>query len=87
MSISWIADIKPVESQMCPVSNGALACFPILPNKHRSIRAYLSEKRRKLRIFSIVHIFGKYGGDCDFRERFNDYEGLVAVDHDEQFCN
>jgi len=69
------------------LSNDALTCLPILPNKHRSIREYLSEKRRKLRIFSTVQIIGSSIDDCDFRERFSDYEGAVAVDLDERFCD
>ncbi len=68
------------------LSNDALTCLPILPNKHRSIRKYLSEKRRKLRIFFIGQIIGESVDDCDFRERFSDYEGTVTVDIDEKFA-
>ena len=54
-------------------------------NKLKSIWEYLSEKCRKLRIFSIGQIIGESVDDCDFRERFSDYEGAVAVDLDERF--
>jgi hypothetical protein len=69
------------------LSNDALTCLPILPNKHSSIRAYLSEKRRKVRIFSIGQIISSSIDDFDFREKFSDYEGTVAVDLDERFCD
>ena len=43
------------------------------------------EKRRKLRIYSIGQIIGSSIDDCDFRERFSDYERAVAVNLDERF--
>ena len=63
-----------------------MTCLPILPNKHRSILEYLSEKRRKLHIFSIGQITGSSIDGCDFRERFSDYEGAVAVNLNERFA-
>jgi hypothetical protein len=57
-----------------------------VPNPHRSMREYLSEKRGNLRIFSIGQIVGNSIYDCDFRERFSGYEGVVAVDLDERFA-
>jgi hypothetical protein len=57
-----------------------------VPNPHRSIREYLSEKRRKLRIFSIGQIIGESFDDCDYLERFSNYDGAVAVDLDERFA-
>ena len=57
-----------------------------MPNPNRSIRQYLTDRRRKLRIFSIGQIIGESVDDCDFRERFSDYEGAVAVDLDERFA-
>jgi len=56
-----------------------------VPNPNRSIRQYLTERRSNLRIFSIGQIIGESIDDCDFRERFSDYEGAVAVDLDERF--
>jgi hypothetical protein len=56
-----------------------------VPNPHKSIREYLSEKRRKLRIFSIGQIIGDSVYKDDFRERFGPIEGVVAVDLDERF--
>jgi len=57
-----------------------------VPNPNRSIRQYLTDRRRKLRIFSIGQIIGESIDDCEFRERFSDYEGTVAVDLDELFA-
>jgi hypothetical protein len=57
----------------------------MLQKKHGSIRQYLSKKRRKLRIISIDHVIDSSIDDCDFRERFSDYEEAVAVDLDERF--
>jgi len=57
-----------------------------VPNPHRSIREYLSEKRRKLRIFSIGQIIGDSVYEDDFREKFGPIEGAVALDLDERFA-
>lgn len=57
-----------------------------VPNPNRSIRQYLTDRRRKPRIFSIGQIFGSSIDGCDLRERFSDYEGVVAVDLDERFA-
>jgi len=46
---------------------------------------YLSEKRRKLHIFSIVQIIGESVFECDFREKFGYLDRAVAVDLDERF--
>jgi hypothetical protein len=54
-------------------------------NPHRSVREYLSEKRRKLRIFSIGQIIGDSVYECDFREKFNGLDGAVAMDLDERY--
>jgi len=54
-------------------------------NKHRSIREYLSEKRRKLRIFSIGQIIGDSVYKDDFRREFGRLDGPVALDLDERF--
>ena len=55
-------------------------------NKHRSIREYLSEKRRKLRIFSIGQVIGESVYEDDFRREFGPIDGAVAVDLDERFA-
>jgi len=55
-------------------------------NQHKSIRQYLSEKRRKLRFFSIGQIIGESVYEDDFRKRFRPIEGAVAVDLDERFA-
>jgi len=57
-----------------------------VPNPHRSIREYLSKKRRKLRIFSIGQIIGDSVFDCDFKKKFGGLDGAVAVDLDEGFA-
>ena len=57
-----------------------------VPNPHRSIREYLSEKRSNLRIYSIGQIIGESVYEDDFRERFGPIEGVVAIDLDEQFA-
>jgi len=57
-----------------------------VPNPHRSIREYLSEKRSKLRIFSIGQIIGDSVYEDDFREKFGGIDGAVAVDLDERFA-
>jgi hypothetical protein len=57
-----------------------------VPNPHRSIREYLSEKRSTLRFFSIGQIIGDSVYDCDFRERFGGHNEKVAVDLDERFA-
>ena len=57
-----------------------------VPNPHRSIREYLSEKRSKLRIFSIGQIIGDSNYECDFREKFGGMDGAVAVDLYERFA-
>ncbi len=56
-----------------------------VPNPHRSIREYLSEKRSNLRIFSIGQIIGDSIYECDFREGFGSLDGAVAVDLDERY--
>ena len=53
---------------------------------HRSIREYLSEKRSILRILSIGQIIGESVYDCDFSDRIDVLEGVVAVDLDERFA-
>jgi hypothetical protein len=55
-------------------------------NKHRSIREYLSKKRRKLRLFSIGQVISESVYEDDFRERFGSIKGAVAVDLDERFA-
>jgi hypothetical protein len=57
-----------------------------VPNPHRSIREYLSEKRSKLPIFSIGQIIGDSVYKCDFRKKFSKLDGAVAVDLDERFA-
>ena len=57
-----------------------------VPNPSRSIRQYLTDRRSILRIFPIGQIIGKSVDDCDFRERFSDYEGTADVDLDEWFA-
>jgi hypothetical protein len=48
-------------------------------NKHKSIREYLSDKRRKLRIFSIGQVIGESVYKDDFRKQFGPIEGAVAM--------
>jgi uncharacterized iron-regulated protein len=57
-----------------------------VPNPHRSIRQYLSEKRSNLRIFSIGQIIGDSVYECDFREKFGGLNGAVAVDLNDGFA-
>jgi uncharacterized protein (UPF0216 family) len=57
-----------------------------VPNPHRSVREYLSEKRSNLRIFSIGQIIGDSVYDCDFREKVGGLDGAVALDLDERFA-
>jgi hypothetical protein len=57
-----------------------------VPNPHRSVREYLSEKRSSLRFFSIGQIIGDSVYDCDFRDRFGGLDRAVAVDLDESFA-
>ena len=56
-----------------------------VPNPHRSIREYLSEKRSNLRIFSIGQIIGDSVYEDDFRDKFSNVDGAVAIDLDERF--
>ncbi len=56
-----------------------------VPNPHRSVREYLSEKRSSLRFFSIGQIIVDSVYDCDFREKFGSLDGAVAVNLDEGF--
>ena len=56
-----------------------------VPNPHKSIREYLSEKRSNLRIFSIGQIIGDSVYEDDFRDKFGDLDGVVALDLDERF--
>ena len=56
-------------------------------NNHRSIREYLSEKRRKLRIYSIGQVIGESVYEDDFRREFGPIEGTVALDLDERFAD
>jgi hypothetical protein len=53
---------------------------------HRSIRKYLAEKRRKLRIYSIGQIIGDSVYEDDFRREFGHIDGAVAVDLDELYA-
>ena len=54
-------------------------------NPNRSIRQYLTDRRRKLRIFSIGQIIGESVDECDFRDKFSGLDGAVAVDLDESY--
>ena len=56
------------------------------PNPQRSIRQYLSEKRSKLRIFSICQIIGDSVYEDDFRKKFGEFDGAVVVDLDDRFA-
>jgi hypothetical protein len=56
-----------------------------VPNPHRSIREYLSEKRSNLRIYSIGQIIGDSVYEDDFRREFGRLDGPVALDLDERF--
>jgi hypothetical protein len=56
-----------------------------VPNPHKSIRQYLIEGRSDLRIFSIGQIIGDSVYNCDFREKFGELDGAVAVDLNERF--
>jgi len=55
-------------------------------NKHRSIREYLSGKRRKLRAASIGQVIGKSVYEGDFRREFGHIDGAVAIDLDERYA-
>ena len=54
-------------------------------NNHNSIREYLSEKRRKLRMVSIGQVIGDSVYEDDFRRRFGPVEGAIALDLDDRF--
>jgi hypothetical protein len=56
-----------------------------VPNPHRSIREYLTEKRSNLRMFSIGQIIGESVYNCDFQEKFSGLDEAVAIDLDERF--
>ena len=49
------------------------------------VREYLSVKRRKLRIFSIGQVIGDSIYEDDFREKFGNPDGAVALDLDERY--
>ena len=55
-------------------------------NNHRSIREYLSEKRRKLRIYSIGQAIGESVYEDDFRREFGPIDGAVALDLDARYA-
>jgi hypothetical protein len=55
-------------------------------NKHRSIREYLTGKRRKLRVASIGQVIGESVYEDDFRREFGHVDGAVAVDLDERYA-
>ena len=57
-----------------------------VPNPNRSIRQFLTDRRRNLRIFSIGQIIGDSAFECDFREKFGHINAAVAVDLDEGFA-
>ena len=57
-----------------------------VPNPHRSVREYLSEKRSSLRFFSIGQIIRDSVYECDFREGFGSLDRAVAVVLDERFA-
>jgi hypothetical protein len=54
-------------------------------NNHNSIREYLSEKRRKLRMVSVGQVIGDSVYEDDFRRRFGPVEGAIALDLDDRF--
>jgi choline kinase len=49
------------------------------------VREYLSEKRRKLRIFMFGQIVGDSVYDCDLLEKLRNPDGAVALDLDERY--
>ena len=55
-------------------------------NQHGSIREYLSEKRRKLRMVSIGQVIGESVYKDDFRREFGPIDGAVALDLDDRFA-
>ena len=57
-----------------------------VPNLNRSIRQYLTDMRRKLRIFSIGQIMGDSVYLDDFRREFGLVEGADALDLDLRFA-
>ena len=57
-----------------------------VPNPNSSIRQYLTDRRRKLRIFSIGQIIGEFVYLDDFRREFGPVEGAVALDLDLRFA-
>ena len=56
-------------------------------NQHRSIREYLTDRCRKLRMVSIGQVIGKSIYEDDFRREFGPIDGAVAIDLDERFAN
>jgi hypothetical protein len=57
-----------------------------MSNPDRAIRQYLTDRRRKLCIFSIGQVIGSSIDDYDFRQRFSDFEGAVAAGLDDRFA-
>jgi hypothetical protein len=55
-------------------------------NQHGSIREYLSEKRRKLRMVSIGQVIGESVYKDDFRREFGPIDGAVALDLDARYA-
>ncbi len=55
-------------------------------NHYKSIREYLSIKRRKLRMVSIGQVIGNSVYEDDFAEQFRPINGAVAVDLDERYA-
>jgi len=54
-------------------------------NPNRSIRQYLTDRCRKLRMVSIGQVIGESVYEDDFRREFGHIDGAVALDLDEWF--
>ena len=55
-------------------------------NPNRSIRQYLTDRCRKLRMVSIGQVIGESVYEDDFRREFGHIDGAVAVDLNERFA-
>jgi hypothetical protein len=89
----WIAEVfksNPNAKMLVIVGNNhvlkKLDWRETVINRHRSIREYLSEKRRKLRMVSIGQVIENSVYEDDFAERFGPIKGAVALDLDERYA-
>ena len=89
-SIAGVFEANPNAKMLVVVGNNhvlkKLDWQDHVPNQYRSIREYLSEKCRKLRMVSIGQVIGGSVYEDDFRRVFGQFDGAVAIDIDERFA-